>query len=639
MKTPTYMKSLPTSKLLILFFLLMTAGSCLQLRAQQTYDNIALGTKEIFFSDFSKIGSNYTTSIQGPFLANDGNSYSGWTKGSVRYYSSSIKSVIVFGTNEDGWLKSPTITSDYGFTVTVTYSSTSRSQLKIGSESAVTGDRATAASTNGKGLTMSASTSSTSTNFTITNLGSSLLYVSKITITPNTSSTGGSGETKKEPGISFAQSSYTATLGQAFESPVLNNPNNLKNITYSSSDENVATVDDYGTVSLVAAGTTTITAAFAENDNYAAGSASYTLTVQQASTPTATTFYKRIQTTDELVDGNVCLLYNKTQNIMASSFNTKEEWLNSSSSVSLNNECYAGEVNTESFPYEITITQDKGIYALYTSELYLTPISGKTTFGTSNKPAYSWNISFDSNGRVKITNSEETDRYIYYDSYYFKNYKSGTLPRLYQKQTNLQLKAAAQGWATYYNKGFAYVMPQGVKGYFVALDKNKKDLRLSLAYDEGAPVPANTPLLLYGTVGMYYPVVVNKSISPVPGTNYMQGERDDANMTSAEGNVAYYKLALDNNGENIGFYYGGENGEAFVMQNETTAYLALPKNEVSPVRSLILDPENITRLSAIETQKQPTAIYDLSGRRIHSPQRGLYIQGGRVVFLKGSAQR
>ena len=73
------------------------------------------------------------------------------------------------------------------------------------------------------------------------------------------------------------------------------------------------------------------------------------------------------------------------------------------------------------------------------------------------------------------------------------------------------------------------------------------------------------------------------------------------------------------------------------MQNETTAYLALPKDEAKQVRSLILDPESIARLSALETQKHPTAIYDLSGRRIHRPQRGLYIQGGRVVFLKGDS--
>ena len=214
-----------TNKLLILLLLLMLAGSSLQLRAQTILETITLDDAPISFSDFSKMGSGYATTIQGAFSASDGNSYSGWTKGSVKYVSSDNKKVAQFGTANTGWLKSPKIESKYGFTVTVTYSSTTGSQLKIGSESAVIGPKEATASTDGIGLTISASTSSTSTTFTITNAGSSLLYVSKITITPNASSTGDSEGTKTPAGISFAQESYTATLGQTFASPVLTNPN------------------------------------------------------------------------------------------------------------------------------------------------------------------------------------------------------------------------------------------------------------------------------------------------------------------------------------------------------------------------------------------------------------------------------
>ena len=81
------MKSLPTSKLSVLLFLLMTAGSCLHLQAQTPLDTITLGDASISFSDFSKMGANYQTNIQGAFPASDGKSYSGWTKGSVKYYS------------------------------------------------------------------------------------------------------------------------------------------------------------------------------------------------------------------------------------------------------------------------------------------------------------------------------------------------------------------------------------------------------------------------------------------------------------------------------------------------------------------------------------------------------------------------
>ena len=630
MKTPTYMKSIQTSKLLILIFLLMTAGSCLHLQAQTEYDKIALGTKEISFSDFSKMGSQYTTSIQGAFPASDGNSYSGWTKVDVQYVNSKVAQ---FKTSS-GKLTSPIITSDNGFTVTITYSAKTSPTLKIAGETEVSGEIGETNSNTGTGLTMSASTSSTSTTFTVTNTTGSLIYVSKITITPNKS-----GEA---PGISFAQSSYTATLGKAFESPVLSNPNNLRNITYSSSNENVATVGNSGNVSLIAAGTTTITAAFSGDNTYAAGSASYTLTVQQASTPTLTptptTFYKPITSTDEIVDGNVCLLYCENKGLMASSYNTEKKWLNPSNTVTLTNDYYTGGVNAEGLPYEITIMENKGKYALYTSNWYLTPSDGLTTFSASNSAnnSYTWNISFKSTGTVTIQNpnDDKRTRAITYDGSFFKNVTSGYAVSLFQKQTTFNLKEAAEGWATYYNKDFAYVMPQGVQGFYVTLDESKENLCLTLAYNAGAAVPENTPLLLYGKVGTYHSVIVNKKITPFEGTNYMAGERDVDGYTSAGDNMVYYKLTLDNDGNNIGFYYGADDGAPFVMKNETSAYLALPKEEAKHVRNLILDPDTLTRLSPIEQQKTPEALYDLSGRRIQHPQRGLYIQGGRVVYQK-----
>lgn len=632
MKTPTYMKSIHTSKLLILLFLLMTAGSSLQLRAQNTLETITLNEASISFSNFSNMGSSYSTAIKGVFPANDGNYYSGWTKGSVQYVSSTNKQVAQFGTSKNGWLKSPTIKSEYGFTVTITYSSESNSQVQIGSETAVIGPTTTAVSQNGKGLTMSATTALTSTTFTITNIGATLLYVSKITITPNSSPSSSGEVTKKNPGISFEQESYTATLGQGFKSPELSNPNSL-DITYTSSKTGVATVDDKGAVSLVAAGTTTITASFAGNDNYTAGSASYILTVQQASTP----FYRYIKSTDNLVDGSVCLLFCDKISIMASSYHTGKKWLNPSSNKAiLTNGDYTGKVNADGLPYEITITEKDGKYALYTSDTYLTPSSGYTTLSTKTTADYAWSINFKSSGAVTIRNlnDQSSTRAIAYDDSFFKNATSGSAVYLFQKQTTLNLKEAAKGWATYYNKDFAYVMPQGVKGYYVTLDESKENLILTLAYDAGAAVPENTPLLLYGKVGKYNPVIVNKTIIPVKGTNYMAGERDSDGYTSAGDNMVYYKLTLDNNGNNIGFYYGANDGAPFVMKNETSAYLALPTKEAQQVRNLILNPDNLTRLSPIEQQKTPEALYDLSGRRIQHPQRGLYIQGGRVVYQK-----
>ena len=85
---------------------------------------------------------------------------------------------------------------------------------------------------------------------------------------------------KVESGLAFDSdvTEYTATLGEDFSGPTLDNPNGLA-VTWTSSDESVATVDADGNVTLVGAGTATITVSFAGNDEYEAGEASYTITV------------------------------------------------------------------------------------------------------------------------------------------------------------------------------------------------------------------------------------------------------------------------------------------------------------------------------------------------------------------------
>ena len=91
---------------------------------------------------------------------------------------------------------------------------------------------------------------------------------------------------KQDVTMAFNPTEATATIGEDFTEPTLSTtPANL-NVTYSSSDQTVATIDvATGEVTPVAAGTTVITATFAGNNSYNSGSASYTLTVSEATTP------------------------------------------------------------------------------------------------------------------------------------------------------------------------------------------------------------------------------------------------------------------------------------------------------------------------------------------------------------------
>ena len=108
---------------------------------------------------------------------------------------------------------------------------------------------------------------------------------------------------KETPVLSFPEESYDATLGQSFTAPTLSNASGVS-VSYSSSATSVATVDaSTGAVTLVGEGTTTISAAFAGDNNYNPASASYTLIVTDPAVATAITIDASGITNTDIKDG------------------------------------------------------------------------------------------------------------------------------------------------------------------------------------------------------------------------------------------------------------------------------------------------------------------------------------------------
>ena len=90
-----------------------------------------------------------------------------------------------------------------------------------------------------------------------------------------------SGSQKTFPNLSFNPASVTMTIGETFTAPTLNNEYGVA-VTYQSTDTDVATVDaSTGAVTVLAAGTTNIEVTSEEDDDYEAGYAAYTLTVNK----------------------------------------------------------------------------------------------------------------------------------------------------------------------------------------------------------------------------------------------------------------------------------------------------------------------------------------------------------------------
>lgn len=93
------------------------------------------------------------------------------------------------------------------------------------------------------------------------------------------------GESKKPAGLSWGTASREVTIGAEDNNfPTLTNANNLP-VTYASDNTEVATIDAEGNITLIAAGTTNISATFEGNEEYEAASVSYALTVKPAADP------------------------------------------------------------------------------------------------------------------------------------------------------------------------------------------------------------------------------------------------------------------------------------------------------------------------------------------------------------------
>ena len=110
----------------------------------------------------------------------------------------------------------------------------------------------------------------------------SSLGVSKVTVVSGNDDS----STKTNVTLTYSAttaSATTASIGQTLAgAPTLTvSPEGLEGVTYSSSNTDVATVAADGTVTIVGAGTTTITATFAETDTHKGATASYTLTVSK----------------------------------------------------------------------------------------------------------------------------------------------------------------------------------------------------------------------------------------------------------------------------------------------------------------------------------------------------------------------
>ena len=140
-------------------------------------------------------------------------------------------------------------------------------------------------------------------------------------------------------------------------------------------------------------------------------------------------------------------------------------------------------------------------------------------------------------------------------------------------------------------------------------------------------VPAKTGVLICGEQGTYYFTSTTDAGTPIEG-NLMKGYAGAAQyetVTLPE-DATTYILSVKNG--TAGFY---KKDKAFKVYNNKS-YLQVPTNTMNALRIRFgeeSDPTAIPDILLNGTEQQ--AVYDLQGRRVQTPGKGIYIVGGKKV--------
>lgn len=195
------------------------------------------------------------------------------------------------------------------------------------------------------------------------------------------------------------------------------------------------------------------------------------------------------------------------------------------------------------------------------------------------------------------------------------------------------------GYATFYSSESAYVLPSGLKAQVVT-DVTDKKLTYHTIADgsQGGIVPQGVAVMLCAnaTKNNTFTLTATDREAEYVGTNMLYGS-DVTTMTTAEGGRhLFYKLCFGPTANSklknvFGWYWGAPDGGAFQMDGHK-AWLAVPKSAGTRGFTVEGDATPIEEaFGASLMDNEKINLYDLQGRRVQKPRKGVYIQNKKKV--------
>lgn len=375
-----------------------------------------------------------------------------------------------------------------------------------------------------------------------------------------------------------------------------------KNVTWNSDNTSVATVDKYGVVTAQAVGTATITVT-TEDGSYTA-----TCDVTVTAAPVATA----------LLDF------------------TTNDW---GISVSPDKTIDATDFTSGGYTVTIEGSSDNGYYfdndnimigkagASLTLPAFPFNVKKIKVYGTdAASGSVKFNIFVDGTPvSTEVTSSKITQEFIINE----ENQAAGN--RYIIKVTNannmriskievfgyVPVTIGSAGFATLFTPAaLDFSKVTGLTAYTAAKEGNV--VRLTKVDN----VPANTGVVLEGTAGTYsIPAIATSSTAK----GELTGNATEATAWNAESGITYYVLASTGSGVEFRPVNEGEIAAG-------KAFLKVAGNLVHAFNVVFGDETGISEV--MRDGEKESAIFDLSGRRVAKPAKGLYIVNGKKILVK-----
>ena len=197
----------------------------------------------------------------------------------------------------------------------------------------------------------------------------------------------------------------------------------------------------------------------------------------------------------------------------------------------------------------------------------------------------------------------------------------------------LPITIAAIGYGTLYTP-VALSLPEGVAAYAGTLNDAQDELTLT----EVEAIPANTGVVLYRAEGSEE---TNHEFEITTGVAAVESHFVGSVATTAKSGNPFTLQTHDYDSDGI------KEGVAFKMYTGTNpingfkAYLNLTTESTAEARAVRIrfageddnEGDLETGIESVAGGQQPAAIYDLQGRRVMNPTKGMYIIDGKKVIF------